>query len=126
MSGQRTTLTLRSKPYPLAILGYWYATLVGFIWGSLLSTGRVERHGRLWVFRGMPRWAYGRGGSCVGACYLTTDNVNPAILEHEEQHRRQWRTYGLLLPVLYFMSGRDPHHNVFEIEADLVKGGYVR
>lgn len=122
----RDGIRLRSTPYPFAILGYWYATCVGFVWGSLLSTGVVERHGKLWVFRGMPRWSYGRGGSCVGACYLTTDNVSPEILEHEEVHRRQWRTYGLLLPVLYWLSGRNPYENVFEREAGLAKGGYIR
>ena len=31
------------RPWPLARLGYLYATAVGFIWGSIWSTGRVER-----------------------------------------------------------------------------------
>lgn len=117
---------LRSKPYPLAKFGYAYATGVGLVWGFLLSQGRVERHGNLWVFRGMPRWSFGRGGSCVGACYLTDSNVTPNILKHEEIHRQQWRTFGMALPFLYLLSGRNPHRNVFEIEAGLEDGGYIR
>lgn len=116
---------LRSKPYPFALLGYWYATLVGLVWGTLLSTGKIQRHGKLWVFTGMPRWSFARGGSCVGACYLTSHNVNEDILIHEERHRRQWRTYGMLLPLLYFLAGSNPLKNIFEIEAGLKQGGYI-
>ena len=114
------------RPLPFARLGYLYATAVGFAWGSLLSTGRVERRDGLWVFRGLPKWAFGRGGSCVGACYLTDTNVSPAVLRHERVHREQWRRYGLALPFLYFLAGRDPLRNRFEIEAGLEDGGYVR
>lgn len=74
----------------------------------------------------MPAWSFGRGGSCVGACYLTEHNVTPEILAHEEIHRQQWRTYGLALPVLYALSGRDPLRNVFEVNAGLEQGGYTR
>lgn len=118
------TLT-RKTPLPCALVGYWYATIVGFVWGSLLSTGPVRRYGKLWVFTGMPRWAFGRGGSCVGACYLTRTNLSREILEHEEAHRIQWRTYGMALPFLYLLAGRNPHTNVFEMDAGLEKGGYV-
>ncbi|MGO1873683.1 MAG: Fe-S oxidoreductase [Canibacter sp.] len=112
------------KPLPLALIGYWYATFVGFVWGGLLSTGRIERHGNLWVFRGMPKWAFKRGGVCVGACYLTRNLVGEAVLRHEEIHRQQWRVLGFALPVLYALSGRDPKKNRFEIEAGLADGGY--
>lgn len=118
-------MQLRTKPYPLAFLGYAYATAVGLLWGFLLSRGTVHKHGRLWVFQGMPRWSFGRGGSCVGACYLTDQNVTPGVLAHEEIHRQQWRTFGLALPFLYFLSGRNPHTNIFEIDAGLAQGGYV-
>lgn len=114
------------KPLPLARLGYWYATAVGFTWGLLLSTGEVKRHGKLWVFSGMPRWAFGRGGSCIGACYLTRGNVSDRVLQHEDVHRQQWRHYGLLLPFLYFRAGADPLKNRFEVEAGLADGGYTR
>lgn len=119
-------LFLRQKPYPFAWIGYAYATAVGFIWGSLLSRGKIERHGKLFIFRGMPSWSFGRGGACVGACYLTSNNVSPAILQHEEIHRRQWRRFGMMMPLLYLLAGRDPLRNVFEIEAGLVDGGYLR
>lgn len=115
----------RSRPLPCALLGYWWATAVGFVWGTLWSTGEVRRVDKLWVFTDMPRWTFGRGGSCVGACYLTAENVSPAILRHEDVHRRQWRIYGMAMPVLYAIAGRDPLRNRFEIEAGLEDGGYV-
>ncbi|WGD36891.1 Fe-S oxidoreductase [Lysinibacter sp. HNR] len=110
----------------LSRLGYWYATLVGFVWGSIWSTGRVERHNGLFVFRGMPRWTFKRGGSCVGACYLTAHNVSADVLEHEAVHKQQWQRYGIILPLLYWAEGSNPLHNRFEIEAGLQKGGYLR
>ncbi|MFV0433889.1 MAG: Fe-S oxidoreductase [Leucobacter sp.] len=114
-----------ARPLPLARLGYWYATAFAFAWGSIWSTGRVERHGGLWVFRDMPRWTFKRGGSCVGSCYLTDGNVSRAILRHELVHRDQWRHYGLALPILYLLAGSDPLKNRFEIEAGLRDGGYL-
>ena len=106
--------------------GYWYGTAVGWVWGGLWSTGRVERHGDLWVFRGMPSWTFKRGGVCVGGCYLTGDRpIGERVLVHEEIHARQWRRYGFLMPVLYLLAGRDPLRNRFEIEAGLEDGNYV-
>ena len=87
--------------------------------------GRVERVGDLLVFRGMPSWTYGRGGVCVGRCYLTGANVSRGVLEHEAVHARQWRRYGFLMPLLYLLAGRNALRNRFEIEAGLVRGGYV-
>ncbi|KFF60870.1 Fe-S oxidoreductase [Cryobacterium sp. MLB-32] len=111
---------------PISRAGYAYATLVGTIWGSLWSTGRVERRSGLLVFRGMPAWTFGRGGSCVGGCYLTKQNVSADVLEHEAVHKRQWQRYGMLFPVLYGLAGRNPLTNRYEIEAGLEKGGYLR
>lgn len=108
----------------ISLLGYLYATAVGLLWGFLWSTGRVEVRDGLFVFRGMPRRTFGRGGSCVGRCYLTDGNVSDAILEHEAVHKRQWQRYGMVFPLLYLLSGRDPLRNRFEIEAGLEKGGY--
>lgn len=113
-------------PLPLARFGYAWATVVGCVWGGLLSTGRVERHGKLLVFRGMPRWAFRRGGVCVGACYLTRDTVSSRVLRHEEIHRQQWRVLGFVMPVWYALAGRDPLRNRFEVEAGLADGGYLR
>lgn len=114
------------RELPLARLGFLYATLVGMVWGYLWSTGRVERHDGLWVFRGMPRWTFKRGGMCVGACYLTRNNVSKAVLRHERVHVEQWRRYGMAMPILYLLAGRNPLKNRFEIEAGLVDGGYLR
>lgn len=111
---------------PVSRAGYLYATAVGLIWGSLWSTGRVERRNGLIVFRGMPKWTFGRGGSCVGGCYLTNQNVTPDVLEHEAVHKQQWQRYGMLFPLLYLIAGRNPLENRWEIEAGLEKGGYVR
>ena len=109
---------------PVSRLGYFYATAVGFTWGFLWSTGRVERRAGLFVFRGMPKRTFGRGGSCVGRCYLTDQNVSDDILEHEAVHKRQWQRYGIVFPLLYLLARRDPLRNRFEIEAGLEKGGY--
>lgn len=109
---------------PISWLGYLYATTVGLVWGFVWSTGRVERRAGLFVFRGMPERAFGRGGSCVGGCYLTAQNVSDDVLEHEAVHKRQWQRYGMAFPLLYLFAGRDPLKNRYEIEAGLEKGGY--
>lgn len=110
---------------PLSRAGARVGTMIGWTWGLLWSTGRIERHGDLWVFRGMPRWSFPRGGTCVGSCYLTDANTDARVLRHEAVHARQWRRYGLLMPLLYAISGRDPLRNRFEIEAGLEDGNYV-
>lgn len=111
---------------PLSRLGFWWGTAVGWIWGGLWSTGPVQRRDGLWVFTGMPSWAYRRGGVCVGMCFLTGPVPGERILRHEAAHARQWRRYGLLMPVLYLLAGFDPMTNRFEIAAGLEDGGYVR
>lgn len=118
--------TNQKRAWPLARFGYLYATAVGFIWGAIWSTGELRRVDGLWVFTGMPKWTFGRGGSCIGACYLTDNNAGTAVLRHERVHQAQWRHYGLMLPLLYQLSGRDPLRNRFEIEAGLRDGGYLR
>ncbi|MBN9182824.1 MAG: Fe-S oxidoreductase [Microbacterium sp.] len=111
---------------PLSRAGYWYGTAVGWVWGGLWSTGRVERREGMWVFRGMPARTFARGGVCVGGCYLTGDEVVTArVLAHEAVHARQWQRYGFLMPVLYALAGRNPLRNRFEIEAGLEDGNYV-
>lgn len=110
----------------VSMAGYAYATTVGWIWGSLWSTGRVEKRGGMWVFRGMPRWTFPRGGVCAGGCYLTgNEAVTDHVLRHEAVHKRQWQHYGFLMPLLYRLAGRDPLRNRFEIEAGLEDGNYL-
>ncbi len=112
---------------PISLVGYWWGTSVGWVWGSLLSTGRVDRRGGLWVFTGMPNWAFGRGGVCVGGCFLTgSARVTDRVLRHEAVHAAQWRRYGFLMPLLYLLAGRDPLTNRFEILAGLEDGNYIR
>ncbi|MDE0547248.1 Fe-S oxidoreductase [Microbacterium sp. C7(2022)] len=111
---------------PISRVGYWYGTAVGWVWGTVWSTGRIEKMNGLWVFRGMPDWSYPRGGVCAGGCYLTGD-VTPSatVLRHEAIHKRQWEKYGFLMPILYRFAGRNPLRNRFEIEAGLEDGNYV-
>ena len=136
--GSRRRARARARPYarpvhplvPARLVGepvrLLYGTAIGWAWGGLWSTGRVERRGELWVFRGLPSWAFKRGGVCVGGCYLTGDAaVSERVLAHEAVHARQWRRYGLLMPLLYLFAGRDPLRNRFEIEAGLEDGNYV-
>ncbi|MCS5715072.1 Fe-S oxidoreductase [Herbiconiux sp. CPCC 205716] len=111
---------------PLARAGYLYATGVAATLGTLLGTGRVRRtDDGLIVCTGLPKWAFKRGGTCVGGVYLTDGNDAPHVLTHEAVHRRQWQTYGLMFPVLYALAGSDPLHNHFEIEAGLEDGNYL-
>lgn len=107
----------------LARPGYWFATACAFVWGALLL-GRFSRSGGVVVARRLPRWAFGRGGTTIGAVYLTCDSVSRPVLEHEAVHRAQWRRYGLAFIPLYVAAGRDAMRNRFEVEADLQKGGY--
>ena len=105
--------------------GYWFATALGLVWGAVLSRFRLSRRGGVIVARGMPKWAFGRGGTTIGAVYLTATTMSDSVLEHEAVHRAQWRKYGLAFIPLYVMAGQDALHNRFEIEAGLKKGGYV-
>lgn len=104
--------------------GYWVATASGLLWGGILSLGNLRRRGGVIVALGCPRWAFGRGGTTIGAVYLTHDLDSPAVLEHEAVHRAQWKRYGLAFIPLYFAAGLSGTENRFEIEAGLRKGGY--
>ncbi|MEY2848242.1 MAG: hypothetical protein RI885_907 [Actinomycetota bacterium] len=108
----------------VVLLGYGVATAVGVLWGGALSVGRFERQRGVWVASGCPPWAFGRGGTTLGAVYLTSRNVSPGVLDHEAVHRAQWRRYGLAFVILYLAAGADPLTNRFEVEAGLERGGY--
>lgn len=104
--------------------GYWFATAVGLAWGALLSRGRLRRRGGVILASGLPAWAFGRGGTTIGAVYLTTGNQSDAVLRHEAIHRAQWKKYGLAFIPLYLAAGQNARSNRFEREAGLRDGGY--
>ena len=104
--------------------GYWFATLLALLWGGILSGGRLSKSRGLIVARGCPRWSFGRGGTTIGAVYLTRDRLEPGVLDHEAVHQAQWRRYGLAFIPLYLAAGQDALGNRFEIEAGLERAGY--
>ncbi|MGM1028510.1 MAG: hypothetical protein ACQEWM_01415 [Actinomycetota bacterium] len=109
---------------PVARAGHRVATAGARLWGRMLG-GEERRVGELTVISGLPSWAFGRGGTTVGATFLTADALSPEILEHEDVHRQQWERYGLWFIPMYFAAGIDGLRNRFEIEAGLEKGGYL-
>ena len=123
LARNRAVRTIGLHPV-IARPGYWFATAAGVTWGALLGGFTVSQRGGVIVCGGMPRWAFGRGGTTIGAAFLTRDNTSDAVLEHEAVHRAQWKKYGLAFIPLYLAAGRDARRNRFEIEAGLEKGGY--
>jgi len=105
--------------------GYWFATAAGLVWGAAMSAGRIRTGGGVIVARNCPRWSFGRGGTTIGAVYITNRSHSRAVLEHEAVHRAQWKKYGLAFIPLYIAAGSDARTNRFEIEAGLTKGGYA-
>ena len=108
--------------------GFWFATACAWVWGRvLLGRWRVgdTPGGRLHRFDGLPSWAFGRGGTTIGAIYLTRDAEAPSVLAHEFVHTTQWKRYGLAFVALYVAAGARPTTNRFEVEAGLEGGGYV-
>ena len=48
------------------------------------SAGRSPSKNGMHYFRGMPKWSFGRGGTTIGAIYLTTTaTTSDNVLEHE-------------------------------------------
>ena len=120
MPGLRSFLLLPAIDRP----GYWLATLAAFLWGCLLL-GHWGRRRGLFSFIALPNWAFGRGGTTVGAIYLTNDLTREGVLEHELVHTGQWKKYGLCFLPLYVAAGANPLGNRFEVEAGLDRGGYI-
>lgn len=109
--------------------GYWFVTACAWVWGAVLGRFHLRFHPvpgarRLLVASRLPSWAFGRGGTQLGAVYLTSHNISESILQHEAVHRAQWRRYGLAFIPLYVAAGREGVRNRFEIEAGLKLGGY--
>lgn len=111
---------------PISFIGSWIASSVAAAYARFFPNVTCARRGKLQVCSGLPVWAYPRGGVCVGSVFLTGPQPSESVLKHELKHANQWRRYGLVFPVLYLAAGRDPFHNRFEIEANLIDGGYVR
>jgi hypothetical protein len=107
----------------VARIGYWIATGLAYTWGWIMFGRHSVREG-LHVFSELPPWTFGRGGTTIGAVYLTNDGLLPRTLEHEAVHREQWKHYGLAFPVLYLAAGREARTNRFEVDAGLEGGGY--
>lgn len=105
--------------------GYWFATGAIFLWGAVLGGTFTTKNG-MHYFRGMPTWSFGRGGTTIGAIYLTTDNDSDHVIEHEAEHRAQWKRYGLAFIFLYIAAGTNALTNRFEVGAGLEFGGYTR
>lgn len=122
----RHTRLTRALKHPLVSRpGYWFATAAALLWAAIVGRCRFRRAGPVIVAEHCPRWAFGRGGTTIGAVYLTHGNVSESVLEHEAVHREQWRRYGLAFIPLYIAAGAVAHTNRFEVEADLKKGGYL-
>ena len=59
--------------------GYWFATACAWTWGRLLFGRYASGHG-IHYFSQLPAWAYGRGGTTIGAIYLTIVCVLPEYM----------------------------------------------
>lgn len=105
--------------------GYWFATGCIFVWGLVLG-GKLHVKNGMHYFSGMPKWAFGRGGTTIGAIYLTTDNDSDNVIAHEAEHKAQWKRYGLWFIPLYVAAGTNALTNRFEVGAGLKLGGYIR
>lgn len=98
---------------------------VAMVYGSVFPSSYWQTDGELAICAGLPSNAYPRGGICVGRVFLTGPPPSPRVIAHEKRHVAQWRRYGLLMPLLYAVSGREATTNWFEIDAGLSDGNYV-
>lgn len=105
--------------------GYWFATACIFVYGAVLP-GKLRSKNGMHYFVGMPTGSFGRGGTTIGAIYLTNDNDSDNVIAHEAEHKAQWKRYGLWFIPLYIAAGSEPATNRFEVGAGLELGGYVR
>ncbi len=123
---QKGRLPFADSRWPLARSGAAIASIAAEVYGLSFPRSRRNVVGDLVVFTGLPRWAYPRGGLCVGNVFLTGPVPSRQVIEHERRHVTQWRKYGMAMPLLYWLAGSNPHSNRFEIEAGLADGGYSR
>lgn len=106
----------------------WIALGWARLWGARIS---LDEPSSLLVCEGM-RWGFARGGTCVGAAFLTGTVLRDpgrrrAMLTHESVHADQWARYGVSFVARYLREEfRHPGAaNRFEIEAGLGDGGYL-
>lgn len=109
----------------LSRLGMVVASKAALGYARQFKSATVRKVDGLTVVSGLPTRAYPRGGLCVGSVFLTGPEPTSSVLRHEGQHAKQWRTYGLAMPLLYWLAGRDAKRNWFEVDAGLEDGGYV-
>lgn len=95
------------------------------LYGSSFPTSRVHVERGLRMYVDLPKWAYPRGGVCIGNVFLTGKVPSSSVVSHELVHVEQWKKYGLFFPILYAAAGADPFTNRFEVEAGLEAGGYL-
>ena len=132
----------KTRDRQLRAIANWVnlATPLAFVIASL---GRARpRRGpcQLWIADGY-RLAFPKAGAfTIGSMVIvphgTMDELvryNPHVLEHEEAHAKQWAICaGLPFLPLYaaatawskWRTGNNYAANIFEVRADLVKGGY--
>lgn len=121
MAGLVTTAFAAANRFGAAV-----ASGVAHVYGSAFPSSKVHKIAGLRVYSGLPKWAYPRGGVCVGNVFLTGAEPSKVLVAHELVHARQWKRYGLVFPLLYAAAGANPLTNRFEVEAGLKSGGYVR
>lgn len=56
--------------------------------------------------------------------FFTKDEITPLRIQHEAEHRHQWRIFGVAFAGLYGLEGTNPCTNYFEQKAGLIAGGY--
>lgn len=110
---------------PAALVATEAFSLGATAYASVFPSVSFATNGELVICTGLPEGAYPRGGICVGRVFLTGKPPSPRVVAHEKRHVAQWLRYGILLPVLYAASGREPLTNWFEVEAGLADGNYV-
>ncbi|WP_307782763.1 RHS repeat-associated core domain-containing protein [Tenggerimyces flavus] len=73
---------------------------------------------------------YPRGGITIGETYITgwgdSRQISRGRIQHEKNHRKQWRIYGWRFSFRYAFAGRNPCRNRWEREAGYKNGGYTR
>ncbi|MGV8978916.1 MAG: hypothetical protein ACOH17_12805 [Cellulomonas sp.] len=95
---------------------------------SIRTGGSCGMNSGMMVCQGGWGHAYFNGGTTFGNTYLAgpgDQSVSPETIGHEKVHMRQWNTFGVMFPRLYFLQGLVGVNNSFEREAGLCSGNYI-